>query len=357
MLLGLLASLTVLTGACAEFVPEPAPSPRTAPSSRRSQPAPAPSPAPAPARTAAIDEPILHLGIDLRERPALLRQDWGRAVADVVWLSQSELGVEPAKVTEARRKDPSARKIGYTVEEIGDPVVARRAAEGAIRRSGHRIPKGRVYVLFDNESWAPFMYGRWCQTRAFDELSGAEADRYNEAALRGMIEYTKVWQQRFPDAKFGWHAIPEQAAFVRTSQTKERFPGVTEKLTPLLRQADVIWMRSYDRVVKGPMDTEEEHYRYHVNNLKRQKQLADELGKTAIAYGWGLRSDETWRNRAFFRACHDLGIQHACFTYNVDNPAKIQGLIPEARARSVSESEYWKEAIEQPAIEAGFLSR
>ena len=347
--IALLGAIALLSG-CGEFVLEPAPSPRPAP-----QPAPrAPQPAPAP--TAQAGRPVLYLGIDLRERPALLRQDWGHAAMDVVWLSQSELLIEPARVTEARKKDPAARKIGYTVEEIGEPAVARRAAAEAIRKSGHRIPKGRPYVCFDNESWAPFMYGKWAQTGPFEELRGEEADRYNQAALRGMIEYMKVWQERFPDARFGWHAIPGMSVFVREYQTHERLPGATEKLLPLLRQADVVWMQSYDRVVKGPMDTENEHYQYHINNLTRQKKLAEELGKPAIAYNWGLRIDQTWRSRAFFRACRDLGVD-ACIMYNVDHRTEVQGLIPEARARGVSESELWRQAVEQPAIEAGFLPR
>jgi hypothetical protein len=341
------ACIATFGAGCAELVLEPAPAPRRTPAPR-----PAPQPQPAPAR--AGEDLTLHFGIDLRDRPHLLRQDWGPAVMDVVWLTQADLLVEPARVTEARKKDPSVRKIGYTVDDIGNPAVARRAATEAIRRSGNRIPSGRVYICFDNESWAPFMYGRWGQTGPFDPLPAEEADDYNQAAMRGMLEYMKVWQERFPDALFGWYAIPGQSVFARDWQTHERVPGATEKLLPLLRQADVIWMQSYDQIVQGPMDTEEEHYQYHINNLTRQKKVAERLGKPAIAYNWGFRPDDPWRARAFFRACRDLGVD-ACIMYNVDHSSEPQGLIPEARARRLSESEFWKRYVEQPAREAGFL--
>ncbi|MFG0283959.1 MAG: hypothetical protein ACF8R7_06010 [Phycisphaerales bacterium JB039] len=315
---------------------------------------PAPSPAAAPSG-AADSTAILHIGVNIHTEPRLMRQDWGRGVADVVWLTQADLLIEPAHITEARKRDPKARKIGHTVDDIATPAGAREAAEAGIRKSGHLIPEGKVYVQFDNESWAPFMYGQWGQTQNYQELSGPEADRYNQAALRGMIEYTKVWQARFPDARFGWYAIPGQSIFVRSYQNRERIAGVTEKLLPLLRQADVIWMQSYDQIKAKVMDNEEKHYEYHTNNLGRQYELAQRLGKVGIAYTWGLKADEPWRMRAFFRACADLGIDHAAVLYNLDNRDHTQGLIPEAKARGLSESAYWKKYVEDIAVEAGFL--
>jgi hypothetical protein len=154
---------------------------------------------------------------------------------------------------------------------------------------------------------------------------------------------------------FGWYAMPGQSIFVRSYQDKERVPGATEKLLPLLRQSDVLWLQSYDQVKPPVMDDEEEHYQYHMNNLGRQKKVAERLGKPAIAFTWSMKPDEPWRMRAFFRACRDLRLEHACVTYAIDNRTHTVGLTPEARARGLSESAYWKQCVEDIAVEVGYL--